>query len=116
MKIKIKKSIAGGHPPCGFSYRPAQVVEFDDKRGAAWIEGGNAVMAEKHEKATAVHPKDPPLPKKETAATPGGDETTAAQKAAAKEAKEKEAAEKKAATEKAKAEKKAAAEKKKGKK
>jgi hypothetical protein len=79
MNIKMKVSIAGGYPPWGFSYQPGQVVEIDDKRGKSWVEGGNAVVAEKHEKPSTVHPGDPkprkdkPAPK-ETAAAPGPDE------------------------------------------
>ncbi len=57
MKIKMKVALAGGAPPRSFAYRPGQIIEIDDKRGESWIEGGNAVIAEKHEEATAEHPQ-----------------------------------------------------------
>lgn len=60
MKIKMKVALAGGAPPRSFAYHPGQIIEIDDKRGESWIEGGNAVAAQKHEEATAEHPRDEP--------------------------------------------------------
>jgi len=65
MNLKMKVSIAGGYPPNSYSYKPGEVIEFDDERGKAWVAGGNAVVAEKHEQPVAVHPPDPKPEKKE---------------------------------------------------